>query len=59
MPKIEILNILLDKFEASAVIKSWKGSRHPLDWKDIEEDYKRTRRDIISYFDSFPKGGPA
>jgi hypothetical protein len=39
----------IKKFEEAAIELSWKGSRHPDDHKDIEKEYNRARKALISY----------
>jgi hypothetical protein len=47
--KSSVLMRRIKKFEEAAIELSWKGSRHPDDHKDIEKEYNRARKALISY----------
>lgn len=49
MPKKEIYEMLINRFEKAAVAKSWMGSQPPGIWESIEEDYKEARLNLLSY----------
>lgn len=40
---------LLREFEDAAIELSWKGSRHPEDWEDIEHNYTVARKKLRNW----------
>lgn len=45
---------LIEEFEEAVHADAWKGSQHPHDAEQIEEDLKRIRTELIQYLE---KGG--
>lgn len=49
------LKKLLKRFEEAAIAKSWIGNTEPESHKEIEEEYKKAKKDLNDFLEEIEK----